>query len=63
MQRTCSGERSRWTSSLTPPVVDGWDVYDNSNMSGPMLIASGSAGNSVVVADVIRWKRLENQLP
>jgi len=45
------------------PVVEGWDVYDNSNMSGPMLIASGSAGNSVVVADVIRWKRLENQLP
>jgi len=38
-------------------------VYDNSNMSGPMLIASGSAGNSVVVADVIRWKRLEDQLP
>ena len=32
-------------------VVDSWQLYDNSDLSGPSLIASRAAGHAVIVGD------------
>ena len=39
--------------------VDGWQMYDNSNFTGPRLIARGAAGRSATIADQAAWNRLE----
>jgi hypothetical protein len=38
--------------------VHGWQVYDNFDLAGPRLIASGAAGGIPVVADATFWMRL-----
>jgi predicted ABC-type ATPase len=39
-------------------VVDGWQVYDNSGITGPRPIAHG-IGAAVTIVDHIAWDRLE----
>lgn len=55
-----AGLRNLFASYI--PAVDGWQVYDNSDLAGPRLIASGSAGGSPVVADATFWTRLEEHV-
>jgi predicted ABC-type ATPase len=42
-----------------PGVVDSWQVYDNSELAGPRLIASRAAGKPPVIADPTAWKALK----
>jgi predicted ABC-type ATPase len=55
-----AGLRNLFTSYI--PAVDGWQVYDNAELTGPRLIASGSAGTAPVITDPGAWKRLEEHL-
>jgi predicted ABC-type ATPase len=41
--------------------VDSWQVYDNSDVGGPRLIASGASGGSPEIADPGLWAALEEQ--
>ena len=41
--------------------VDAWQVYDNSDLTGPRLIASGMRGGSPDVSDPAAWQHLEKQ--
>jgi predicted ABC-type ATPase len=39
-------------------VADTWQMFDNSGVSGPRLIASGRAGEPAQVADLEAWRGL-----
>jgi predicted ABC-type ATPase len=39
-------------------VVDGWHLYDNSDLAGPRVIATGS-GSFPTIADLPTWTRLK----
>lgn len=47
--------------TLYSGVVDSWQVYDNSELAGPRLIASRAVGRSAEIADTVAWKNLEEQ--
>lgn len=38
--------------------VDGWQVYDNSNLAAPQLVASGRRDQEPTVADPRAWARM-----
>jgi hypothetical protein len=40
------------------PAVDTWDVYDNADLSGPRLIATGGRDVPVTIGDGAAWTRL-----
>lgn len=58
-RRYGAGLRNLFASYM--PTVDAWQVYENSDLRGPRLIASGAAGKPPAIADLIAWKRLEEQ--
>jgi predicted ABC-type ATPase len=58
-RRYTAGLRNLFLSYM--PAVDGWQVYDNSDLKGPRLLASGAAGKPTVIEDAMAWKRLEEQ--
>jgi predicted ABC-type ATPase len=41
--------------------VDAWHVYDNADLAGPRLIASGAAGKKPVFTDIDAWDNLKEQ--
>ena len=41
--------------------VDAWQVYDNSDVSGPRLIASGAARATAVIADEAAWEHFQEE--
>lgn len=43
--------------------VDAWQVYDNSDLTGPRLIASGRHRGSSDIADPDAWQHLMEHLP
>jgi len=45
--------------SLFMPVADSWQMFDNSGIGGPRLIAGPKPGASRVVYDDAVWRRLE----
>lgn len=55
-RRFAAGLRNLVTCYLD--VVDSWQVYDNSGMSEPRLIASRNAGASVEILDSEAWQAL-----
>jgi predicted ABC-type ATPase len=55
-----AGLRNLFASYIS--TVDGWQVYDNSDLTGPRLIASGAAGTHPVITDPGAWKRLEEHV-
>jgi predicted ABC-type ATPase len=59
-RRYTAGLRNLFASYI--PAVDGWQVYDNSDLAGPRLIASGGTGRSTVITDPGAWKRLEEHV-
>lgn len=42
-------------------VVDGWQVYDNAELTGPRLLVSCATGMSPAVADPTGWRNLKEQ--
>lgn len=44
------------------PAVDSWQVWDNSNLNAPLLIASGAGGVAPLVVDEERWNHLQSWL-
>jgi predicted ABC-type ATPase len=42
--------------------VDSWQVYDNSAVTGPRLIAAGEASEPVRILDEPAWTNLEDKL-
>jgi predicted ABC-type ATPase len=49
-------------STCVDDAVDSWQVYDNSGLPPPRLIASRSVGAPVVVADVEAWQNLHGRM-
>jgi len=45
--------------NLYMPVADRWFVFDNSQPSGPALVASGAIGYDPLVFDEPMWQRIE----
>jgi predicted ABC-type ATPase len=45
--------------SVYLPLMDSWQVYDNSDVAGPRLIAACDQASILVVADPGAWERLE----
>ena len=43
-------------------VVDSWQVFDNSGLTGPRLIASGGADIEETVLDEASWRRLRGSV-
>ena len=41
--------------------VDSWQVYDNAEVTGPRLIASGALGTPPAISDVAAWNNLMEQ--
>lgn len=41
--------------------VDGWQVYDNAEVSGPRLIAARVAGRAPAISDAPAWENLMDQ--
>ncbi|MGH9381600.1 MAG: AAA family ATPase [Thermoanaerobaculia bacterium] len=58
-RRFVSGLRNLFASYLD--AVDTWQVYDNSDVQGPRLIASRAIGKLPVIADPTAWKALKEQ--
>jgi len=58
-RRYASGLRNLFATYM--PAVHGWQVYDNSDIGGPGMIASGGAGQTFRIADPIAWTGLEEQ--
>jgi predicted ABC-type ATPase len=58
-RRFSSGLRNLF--SLYMHVVDGWQVYDNSEMTGPRLVGSRAASQQPVTADASAWRNLEER--
>jgi predicted ABC-type ATPase len=44
--------------SLYMHIVDGWQVYDNAEITGPRLVASRAACHEPVIADPKAWRSL-----
>lgn len=55
-RRFLAGLRNFFT--LYRPVVDSWQMFDNSETTGPRMIAFGEAGFPDQVLDEKTWKRL-----
>lgn len=45
--------------TLFMPVADSWQMFDNSGIGGPRLIAGQQPGATRVVYDDVAWRRLE----
>ena len=58
-RRFAAGLRSLFTDY--PNVVDSWQVYDNSDLTGPRLIASRTPGMEPIVDDPTAWDHLKEQ--
>lgn len=58
-RRYASGVRNLFATYM--PAVDSWQVYDNSEIGGPRLIASGGTGQTLRIADRVAWTELEKQ--
>ena len=56
-RRFAGGVKSLFTSYLG--LVDSWQVYDNSQLHGPRLIASHAAGGAEIVIDPKAWNHLK----
>jgi len=41
--------------------VDAWHVYDNADLAGPRLIASGATGEPPILTDPAAWGNLDKQ--
>ena len=48
-------------SQLYEHIVDDWQVYDNSGLDAPRLLASRCRGSDVVVVDRAGWEHLKEQ--
>jgi predicted ABC-type ATPase len=55
-----AGLRNLFASYI--PAVDDWQVYDNSDLSGPRLIASGGAGTRPVIVAPDAWNALKEHV-
>jgi predicted ABC-type ATPase len=55
-RRFAAGLRNFFT--LYQGVLDTWQVFDNSNLAGPRLIASGRTGTPPEILDASAWKQL-----
>jgi len=55
-RRFAAGLRNLVTCYLD--VVDSWQIYDNSGMDEPLLIASRDAGASPEIVDCEAWQAL-----
>ncbi len=53
------GRGTRNFFELYRPLADAWRVYDNSELSGPRLIARGKQGNPEEILDEERWQRFK----
>lgn len=47
--------------SIYKAIVDTWQVFDNTQLSGPHLIAYGSAGKSATIVDPLAWDHLKEK--
>lgn len=60
--------RRRFAAGLTnlltvySHVADSWQVYDNSDLAGPRLIASRAGGMDAVIADASAWENLKERM-
>ena len=54
-----SGEPARLR--FEPPLVDAWQLYDNSSVAGSRAIASTLGGQAMDVADPERLRQLEGR--
>lgn len=61
--------RRRYQAGLTnlfgcyQDVVDSWQVYDNSALGTPRLIAAMSAGQGLEITDPVAWQYLKERVP
>jgi len=55
-RRFAAGLRNFFT--LYPEVVDTWQMFDNSDLARPRLIASGRTGKPPEILDAGAWKHL-----
>lgn len=55
-RRFASGLRNFFT--LYQRVVDTWQLFDNSDVTGPRLVASGRTGRQAEVANEDDWKNI-----
>jgi predicted ABC-type ATPase len=55
-RRYAVGLKNFWT--LYQPLADAWSVYDNSVSQGPVSIASGGRGRSLLLLEQDSWARL-----
>lgn len=60
-RRFASGQRNLFASYLD--AVDSWQVYDDSDIQGPRLIASCAVGKQPTIADPTAWEALKEQRP
>jgi predicted ABC-type ATPase len=56
-RRFAGGLRSLFTTYLD--LVDSWQIYDNSQLPGPRLIASRAAEGAISVIDARAWEQLK----
>jgi predicted ABC-type ATPase len=56
-RRFAAGLRNLFACYLD--AVDGWQIYDNGDLSGPRLVASRTGGLQPSVADPRAWARLK----
>jgi len=42
--------------------VDSWQIYDNSAVTGPQLIAESVAGEAVHILNEVAWTNLQEKL-
>jgi predicted ABC-type ATPase len=59
-RRFVSGLRNLFT--LYQVVADSWQVFDNSQLAGPRLIASGHATSQAEIVDREAWTRIREVL-
>jgi predicted ABC-type ATPase len=45
--------------ALYRPVCDSWQVFDNSELTGPRLVASGREASRIEIVDESAWRHLE----
>src|SRR5438046_2519639 len=57
VRRRCAGGL-RCFFTLYQGVLDTWQVFDNSDLAGPRLIASGRTGTPPEILDASAWKQL-----
>ena|GEM_PF-3551701 len=43
-------------------VADTWQLYDNSEVAGPRLVASAAAKSEPVIVDSVVWRTLRGPL-